>query len=59
MGMVRKRSVYVPTDLKDEVENFIRNKLADKPGSTFILLKNADHEIHDLVEQIAQTMSES
>ena len=56
---------YVPVDLKEEVENFVRKKLANKPGSAFILLKNADHEVHDeeeqvyMVEQITQTISPS
>lgn len=43
---------YVPTDIKPEVENFVKQKLANKPDSIFILLEKADHAVNNQQEQI-------
>jgi len=47
-----KQDEYVPNHIKDQVENFVKNKLANKTNSTFILLENADHAITNEQEQI-------
>jgi pimeloyl-ACP methyl ester carboxylesterase len=43
---------YVPDDLKQNLTNFVQNKLANKNNSTFILLQNADHAVNDEQQQI-------
>ncbi|CAF0768449.1 unnamed protein product [Rotaria sp. Silwood1] len=47
-----KQDEYVPNDIKHQVEDFIKNKLANKNNSTFILLENADHAVNNQQEQI-------
>jgi pimeloyl-ACP methyl ester carboxylesterase len=47
-----KQDEYVPNHIKDQVENFVKNKLANKTNSTFILLENADHAVTNEQEQI-------
>ncbi|CAF1191281.1 unnamed protein product [Adineta steineri] len=46
-----KQDEYVPDNIKQDVENFIKNKLANKQHSTFISLENADHAVSNLQEQ--------
>jgi pimeloyl-ACP methyl ester carboxylesterase len=43
---------YVPDDLKQNLTNFVQNKLANKNNSTFILLENVDHAVNDEQQQI-------
>lgn len=47
-----KQDEYVPENIKDDAENFIKNKLSKKNGSTFLLLEHADHAINNEQEQI-------
>jgi pimeloyl-ACP methyl ester carboxylesterase len=47
-----KKDEYVPDDIKDQLENFIKNKLSNKSNSKFILLENADHAVNNQQEQI-------
>ncbi|CAF1068870.1 unnamed protein product [Rotaria sordida] len=47
-----KQDEYVPDNIKDQVENFVKNKLANKKDSTFLLLEKADHVVNDQQEQI-------
>ena len=46
-----KKDQYVPDDIKDEVMNFVQNKLANRTNSSFLLLEEADHFIHDEKQQ--------
>jgi len=58
-----KKDEYVPDDIKDELENFVKNKLANKNNSTLIFLENADHSVNNeqeqiyMIEQIVQIIS--
>jgi len=47
-----KKDEYVPDDIKDRLENFVKNKLSNKSNSKFILLENADHAVNNQQEQI-------
>ena len=48
-----KQDEYVPDDIKDQVIDFIQNKLVKQnKNSTFILLENADHAVNDQQQQI-------
>jgi pimeloyl-ACP methyl ester carboxylesterase len=47
-----KQDEYVPDDIKDQVLDFIQNKLVKQNNSTFILLENADHAVNDQQQQI-------
>jgi len=47
-----KKDEYVPDDIKDQLQYFIQNKLANKSNSTFILLENGDHAVTNQQEQI-------
>lgn len=46
-----KRDEYVPEDIRNHVNNFVKNKLANRPNSTLITLENADHAVSNLEEQ--------
>ncbi|CAF3160003.1 unnamed protein product [Rotaria socialis] len=48
-----KQDEYVPSSIKDNVESFVKNKLANKNNSTFLLLEEADHAINNQQEQIS------
>jgi pimeloyl-ACP methyl ester carboxylesterase len=47
-----KQDEYVPDDIKDQIQDFIQNKLAKQTKSTFILLENADHAVTNEQQQI-------
>lgn len=47
-----KQDEYVSNNIKQHVENFIKNKLANRNNSTFILLENADHAVNNPDQQI-------
>jgi len=47
-----KQDEYVPDNIKQEVENFVKNKLSNKNDSTFLLLEQADHAVSNQQEQI-------
>jgi len=46
-------SISVKEGPIDDVQNFIKNKLANKDNSTFILLENSDHTVSDQQQQIS------
>ncbi|CAF0997341.1 unnamed protein product [Adineta steineri] len=43
---------YVPDEIKEEVGNFIQDKLAMKIHSKFVLLEESDHDITDEQQQV-------
>lgn len=43
---------YVPKEIRQDVQEFVRKKLADKNNSRFLLLEKADHGVSDETVQI-------
>ena len=60
-----KRDEYVPDDIRNQVENFVKNKLANRSNSTLVLLESADHAVSNpeeqtnMIERITQIISSS
>ena len=47
-----KEDEYVPNDIKQQVEDFIKNKLSNRTNSKLILLENSDHTVSSQQQQI-------